>query len=146
RAAALGLPCSVHCREADDDLVAILRECTSPALAAAGRSGALHCFVGQSKLLEALVPLGWSFGISGILTFPNARELREAVREIPRDRLLVETDSPFLAPAPHRGETCEPAYVAHTARRLADVLGIPFEECGRLTTANALRVFGGAAG
>ena len=135
------LPVSLHCREAADDVLAILREYTSPELAAAGRSGALHCFTGPVDFAEGLLELGYSFGISGIVTFPAADALRRAVRSIPRERLLVETDSPFLAPVPMRGHCCEPAFVAYTCDRLADELGADREEFAAVTTRNALRLF-----
>lgn len=141
-AAEAGLPCSVHSREAEEDTVAILRECTGTTLREEGRAGSLHCFVGPASLAERLTPLGWSFGLSGILTFRSADTLRAIVPTIPRDRLLLETDSPYLAPVPLRGRPCEPAFVAHTARVLAEVLGMDPDEAADLTTRNAMRLFG----
>lgn len=140
-AAELGLPCSIHSREAGADTVAVLRERVSPALAAEARAGSLHCFVGPAEFAEALVPLGLCFGLSGILTFRNAEALRAAVPALPGDRILVETDSPYLAPVPLRGRRCEPAFVVHTVRVLAGILGVAEEEAAALTSANARRVF-----
>lgn len=143
----LALPCSIHSRGADADTVAILRECASPELVRSTRTGSLHCFVGPAAFAEALLPLGLRFGLTGILTFRSADELRGTVPTLPRDRLLVETDAPYLAPVPLRGKTCEPAFVVHTTARLADVLGIPPDKAAALTTANARALFlpGGAS-
>ncbi len=135
------LPVSLHCREAADDMLAILREHTSPVLMAECRSGALHCFTGPADFAAELLPLGYSFGISGIVTFSGASALRQAVRTLPLDRILVETDSPFLAPVPRRGHRCEPAFVAYTCDRVADELGVDREEFAAVTTRNALRLF-----
>lgn len=141
-AAELGLPCTIHSRGAEDDTEAVLRERLSPGLSRAARAGAIHCFVGPAEFAERLVPLGLSFGLSGILTFRNAGSLRAAVPEIPRDRLLVETDSPYLAPVPLRGRRCEPAFVVHTAAMLASLVGLGPEEAAALVSDNAFRVFG----
>lgn len=140
-AAELRLPCSVHSRGAEADVAAILAERLSPELAREGRAGALHCFTGPASFAEKLVPLGMSFGLSGILTFEGADALRRIVPGLPRDRLLVETDSPFLAPVPHRGERCRPALVAHTASRLAAILGMSGDEAAALCRENAMRIF-----
>ncbi|MBQ6103763.1 MAG: TatD family hydrolase, partial [Kiritimatiellae bacterium] len=150
-AAKLGLPCSIHSRDAEADTLALLRENLSPELAAAGRAGSLHCFVGSAEFAAALAPLGLSFGISGIVTFRSADALRAVVPLLPRDRILVETDSPYLAPVPLRGKPCEPAFAVHTARRVADLLGLPEDEAFALFDANARRLFAlpgteGAAG
>ena len=140
-AARLGLPCSIHSREAEADTVAVLRENLSPDLAAAGRAGALHCFVGPTPFAAALAPLGLSFGLSGIVTFRNADALRAVVPTLPRDRILVETDAPYLAPVPVRGRRCEPAFAAHTARFLAGLLGLPEPDAFALFGANARRLY-----
>jgi TatD DNase family protein len=140
-AAKLGLPCSIHSREAEEDTVEILRANLSPDLAAAGCAGALHCFVGSAEFAATLAPLGLAFGLSGIVTFRNADALRAVVPLLPRDRILVETDSPFLAPVPMRGRPCEPAFAVHTARRLADLLELPEDQAFGLFDANARRVF-----
>lgn len=140
-AAKLGLPCSIHSRGAEEDTLALLREHLSPDLAAAGRAGSLHCFVGSAQFAAALAPLGLAFGISGIVTFRNADALRAVVPLLPRDRILVETDSPYLAPVPVRGRPCEPAFAVHTARCVAGLLGLPQDEAFRLFSDNARRLF-----
>ena len=141
-AAELGLPCSIHSRAAEADTLAVLRDNLSPELAAAGRAGSLHCFVGSAEFAAALAALGLSFGISGIVTFRSADALRAVVPLLPRDRILVETDAPWLAPAPLRGRPCEPAFAVHTARRVAELLGMPEDEASALFGANARRLFG----
>ena len=140
-AARLGLPCTIHSRDAEEDTVAVLREALSPDLAAAGRAGALHCFVGSAAFAAALAPLGLSFGLSGIVTFRNADALRAVVPTLPRDRILVETDAPYLAPVPVRGRRCEPAFAAHTARFLAGLLGLPEPDAFALFGDNARRLY-----
>ncbi len=105
----------------------------------------LHCFSSGRALAEKALALGGYVSFSGILTFPKSEELRDIARDVPADRLLVETDAPFLAPVPHRGERNEPAYVADTARRLAEVRGLSFEALADLTTANFRRLFARAA-
>jgi len=133
-AARVGKPAIIHAREADDDVAAVLRN--QPDAVAI-----LHSFSGGDGLLDAGVALGHYFSFSGMLTFRNWRR-DEAVRRIPRDRLLVETDAPYLAPVPHRGKRNEPAFVVEVARRLGEVLGLSLDEVARLTTENAVRVFG----
>ena len=140
-AARLGLPCSIHSRGAEEDTVAVLRENLSPDLVRDARAGSLHCFVGPAEFAAALVPLGLSFGLSGIVTFRSADALRALVPALPRDRLLVETDSPYLAPVPLRGRPCEPAFVVHTARRVAALLGLPEPDAFALFSENARRIF-----
>ena len=140
-AARLGLPCSIHSRGAEEDTVAVLRENLSPDLVRDARAGSLHCFVGPADFAAALVPLGLSFGLSGIVTFRSADALRALVPALPRDRLLVETDSPYLAPVPLRGRPCEPAFVVHTARRVAALLGLPEPDAFALFAENARRIF-----
>lgn len=132
-----GLPLVIHARDADDDVAAILRDETG--------KGAfpfiLHCFSSGRSLAETGIELGGYVSFSGILTFKKSEELRAIARDLPRDRLLVETDAPYLAPTPHRGKRNEPAYVAHTAAVLADTLGISNDEIAEITTENALRIF-----
>lgn len=132
-----GLPVIIHTRDADDDTLAILEDETRkgsfPAL--------IHCFTASSDFGRRVLDLGLSISISGIVTFKNAAELANFAAEIPDDRLLIETDSPFLAPVPHRGRTCEPAFVADTARFLAERRGISLEELETITTANFKRLF-----
>lgn len=132
-----GLPLIVHTRDAEDDTLAILDD--------EMRQGAfqalIHCFTASARFADRVLDLGLSISISGIVTFKNAAELQEIAKEIPSDRLLVETDSPFLAPVPHRGQPCEPAFVADTARFLADLRDEPFERLAETTTANFARLF-----
>jgi TatD DNase family protein len=133
-AAALGLPVIVHTREADDDTAEILRE--------VGVSrGVLHCFTSSAGLAQAALEMGFLISFSGIVTFPNARELAEIARIIPADRLMVETDCPYLAPVPHRGKRNEPAFVVETARFVAQVRGINAEELASQTAENFSRLF-----
>ena len=132
-----GLPLVIHARAADDDMIAILRDEMGQ-----GRFDAvLHCFSSGAELARVGVELGLYVSFSGILTFRNSEDIREIAASVPHDRLLVETDAPFLAPVPYRGKTNEPAFVAKTAAVLADVIGLSEAETGALTTANALRFF-----
>lgn len=132
-----GLPLVVHARDADDDIAAILEE--------EHGQGAfpflLHCFSSGAELARRAVALGGYVSFSGILTFPKSEAIRAVAAELPSDRLLVETDSPYLAPVPLRGKRCEPAYVAHTAARLAAVRGMGVAALAELTTANFHRLF-----
>ena len=131
----------IHARDSDDDMIAILTE-----EARAGAFAAvLHCFSSGPALARAGVHLGFFVSFSGILTFRRSDDLRRLAAALPRDRLLVETDAPFLAPEPHRGRPNEPAYVRNTAVRLGDVLGLPLGEVARLTTDNFYRLFRKAA-
>jgi TatD DNase family protein len=132
-----GLPVIIHSREADEDTLAILRE----AHAEGPFGGVLHCFTAGAELASAALELGLYISIAGIVTFKKAEALREIVREIPLDRLLVETESPYLAPVPQRGKRNEPAFVAHTAAALAELKGVSPEELARITTDNAFRLF-----
>jgi len=131
----LDLPVILHNRESDADLVAIVDD------APASLRGVLHCFMGETDLAEWAIERGLYIGIAGPITFKNVRHLPEVVRRVPLDRLLVETDSPYLAPHPRRGRRNEPAYVAHVAERLAKVLGLSVEDLGARTTQNARRLF-----
>ncbi len=141
-ARAAGLPLCIHARDADADVAAILEEEHR-----AGGSFAflLHCFSSGRGLAEAALALGGFLSFSGILTFPRSEENRAIARDVPLDRLLVETDSPFLAPVPHRGKRCEPAYTVHTARVLAEVKGLAEAEMARITTGNFHRLYPKAA-
>lgn len=132
-----GLPLVIHARDADEDVAAILED-------EVGKGSfpfVLHCFSSGRRLAERGVGLGGYVSFSGILTFRKSEELREIARDLPADRLLVETDAPYLAPVPFRGKRNEPAYVAHTASVLADVRGISADEVAALTTANFFRLF-----
>jgi TatD DNase family protein len=143
RAAQLsGLPLCIHARDADEDIARILAE-----ERASGGDFAflLHCFSSGRGLAEAALAMGGYISFSGILTFPKSLELREIARDVPRDRLLVETDSPYLAPVPFRGKRNEPAYTAHTARVLGEVLGLEGPDIAALTTANFRRLYAKAA-
>ena len=136
-----GLPLVVHTRDAEDDTAEILaRE-----VGKGGVTGVLHCFTGSAELARKALDLGFYISISGIVTFKNAKDLQETARTIPQDRLLVETDSPFLAPVPHRGQPCEPAFVADTAAFLSDLRDEPLDELAEATTANFFRLFNKAA-
>jgi TatD DNase family protein len=137
-----GLPLIIHARDADEDVGRILA-----AEHAAGRFDCvMHCFTGSADLAETALGLGFYLSISAIATFRNAEPLRAIFAAAPRDRLLVETDSPYLAPAPHRGRRNEPAYVADTARAIAPALGLTPEELAAITSANFDRLFARAAG
>ena len=133
-----GVPLCIHARDADDDIARILREEREQGGAFAFL---LHCFSSGRGLAEAAMEMDGYFSLSGILTFPRSSELRDIARQIPSERLLVETDAPYLAPVPFRGKRNEPAYVAHTARVLAEVRGMSQAEIAALTTANFRRLF-----
>jgi TatD DNase family protein len=135
-----GLPLIVHTRDADDDTAAMLGE----AAHGGGLRGVLHCFTSSQQLADAALGFGFYISISGIITFKNAEALRQTVRTIPLERLLVETDSPYLAPVPMRGRPCEPAYVAHTAAKVAELKGVSVDELARTTSANFFALFGRA--
>ena len=132
-----GLPLIVHTRDADEDTAAILiKEAEQGTY-----RGVLHCFSAGRGLAEQALDLGFYISLSGIVTFRNAEDLREIVRDIPLDRILDETDSPFLAPVPNRGKRNEPAFVVHTARLVAELKGIDEAEFARVTTENFFRLF-----
>jgi TatD DNase family protein len=143
RAARLaGLPLAIHARDADDDIIEILQD----ELDSGGSYDfLLHCFSSTRRLAEAGIALGGYVSFSGILTFPKSSELRDIARDLPADRLLVETDSPYLAPVPNRGKRNEPAWVAHTAGVLAKTRGLTPDALADLTTANFRRLFRKAA-
>jgi TatD DNase family protein len=132
----LDLPVVIHTREADDDTLAILREVGEGRL-----RGVLHCFTGTAALAKSGLALGFYISLAGIVTFPKSGDLRETARQVPLDRLLVETDSPFLAPVPHRGKRNEPAYVARVVATLADLHGIPVPELAQSTSTNFHTLF-----
>ena len=137
-----GLPLIVHTRDAEEDTAEILGR----AVKEKGVRGVLHCFTGSAELARKALDLGFLISLSGIVTFKNARDLQETARWLPADQMLVETDSPFLAPVPHRGEKCEPAFVADTASFVAELRGEEPESLGEATTANFFRLFSKAAG
>ncbi|MFQ5720356.1 MAG: TatD family hydrolase [Acidobacteriota bacterium] len=132
----LGLPVSVHTREAEEDTVSILRRCTGEA------RGVIHCFTGDQDLADRCLDLGFCLSFSGIVTFRNAEALRGVARRVPADRLLVETDSPYLAPAPRRGGRNEPSRVAAVVDVLATVRGVTADTIAAQTTGNFRRLFG----
>jgi len=132
-----GLPLVIHSRQADADMAAILEE-------EAGQGAfpfVLHCFTAGADLARRALALGGYISFSGIITFRNAEEIREVARFVPADRYLVETDAPYLAPIPHRGQSNEPAFVRHTAEKLAEVRGVDLATLGAQTTANFARLF-----
>ncbi|WP_119165643.1 TatD family hydrolase [Algihabitans albus] len=133
-----GLPLIVHARDADDDTVTLLRE----EQAAGGPfPGVIHCFTAGPDLARAALELGLYISLAGIVTFKKAEDLRRTVSEVPLERLLVETDSPYLAPMPNRGKRNEPAFVVHTAAKLAEIKGVSAEELAAATSENFFRLF-----
>ena len=136
-----GLPLIIHARDADEDMELILAE----GLARRPYACVMHCFSSGARLAEAALEMGFYLSISGIAAFPRSQELRDIFARAPLDRLLLETDSPYLAPPPHRGRPNEPAYVAHTARAMAPVFGLSLGEFAARTTANFDRLFTRAA-
>jgi len=136
-----GLPLVVHTREAEADTAEIL----SAAVREGGITGVLHCFTGSAELARKGLDLGFYISLSGIVTFKNAQDLQETVKWLPAEQMLVETDAPFLAPVPHRGQKCEPAFVADTASFVARLRGEQPEQLAQTTTANFFRLFSKAA-
>jgi TatD DNase family protein len=133
----LDLPLVIHARDADDDVAAILRQ----EMGKGAFKAVLHCFTSSRALAETGLELGLYVSFSGVLTFKNSQDLRDIARDIPLDRLLVETDAPFLAPVPYRGKRNEPSFVPETARALAQAKGVDEETIADATRANALRLF-----
>ena len=132
-----GLPIVIHVRDADEDLIGILKsEDVSE------KRGVIHCFTGNYETAKRYLDLGFYISFSGIVTFKKSDELRAAAAGVPADRLLIETDSPYLAPVPFRGKPNEPAYVRYVAETVAEVRGLKTEELARLTSENAARLFG----
>ncbi len=132
-----GLPLIVHTREADEDTVNILED----EMKKGAFKGLIHCFTSSQWLAERSIAMGLFISLSGIISFKNAQDIRDTVKTLPLDRLLIETDAPFLAPLPHRGKRNEPAYVKYTNQKLAEIKNIPEEECAKITTANFFRLF-----
>jgi len=132
-----GLPLVIHARDADDDVAHILRE----EMGKGSFKALLHCFTASRMLAETGLELGLYVSFSGVVTFKNSEELRAIAKDVPLDRILTETDAPFLAPVPYRGKRNEPAYVAATAAVLAEVKGISTDDMAAATTQNALRLF-----
>jgi TatD DNase family protein len=138
----LALPVVIHCREAEADMLTVLGDRPR----GAGPRGVLHCFSGAATTMEAAVAAGYFVSIAGTVTFKNAAALRDVAAAVPADRLLVETDCPYLSPMPHRGQRNEPAHVRLTAQCVADVRGVSLDEIARQTKGNAARLFGWPAG
>jgi TatD DNase family protein len=132
-----GLPVIVHSRDAESDTMEILRE----AAGKGGVTGLLHCFTGTRALADFALSIGFYVSFSGIITFKNAEDLRETAKSVPMDRLLVETDAPYLAPIPNRGKRNEPAFVVYTAALLARLKGVTPDALAAATTANFFRLF-----
>ncbi len=130
-------PIVVHTREAPEETIEIL-----DAEGARDAGGIIHCFSEDLAFAKKALDLGFDLSFSGIVTFKNARAIQEVAAWAPADRILVETDSPYLAPVPFRGKPCEPAMTVHTARRVAELRSVPFEEVRRVTTENAVRRLG----
>jgi TatD DNase family protein len=135
------LPVIVHTRDAEADTARILRE----EMGKGPVPGVIHCFTASGEFADTALELGLFISISGIVTFKNAQDLRDTAARIPEDRLLIETDSPFLAPVPHRGKSCEPAFVADTGRFLADLRGVSVEHLARRTADNFYTLFSKAS-
>ena len=133
----LDLPIIVHSRDADDDMAAILED----EMEKGAFRGVLHCFSSGANLAKRAVELGFYISFSGILTFDKAEELRSIAADIPEDRILVETDAPYLAPVPHRGQKNEPAYTAYTLAKMAEIRSKKYAEMADVTRANTLRLF-----
>ncbi|MGP1685184.1 MAG: TatD family hydrolase, partial [Giesbergeria sp.] len=139
-ARAAGLPLVIHTRSASDDTLAILRE-EMQGEAAHQASGVFHCFTESAAVARAALDLGFYISFSGIITFKNAQDLRDVAAFVPLDRLLIETDSPYLAPVPYRGKTNSPAYVPFVAQQVAQVRGIAVEAVAAATSRNFERLF-----
>jgi len=134
--AAVGLPLVIHVRDAYDDAFGLVEQEGLPC------GGVLHCFSGGPRECERALALGLYVSLAGIVTFPKATQLQQAATLVPADRLLVETDAPYLAPVPRRGKRNEPAFVVHTARRVAELRGVDLDQLARQTRANTVRLFG----
>lgn len=132
-----GLPLIVHTRDADDDTMAILED----EMGKGAFPGLIHCFSASAELCRRSLAIGFSISISGIATFKSAHELRDTIAGVPLDRLLVETDAPYLAPVPKRGKTNEPSFVIHTARVVAELKAMPEDDLAAVTTENFFKLF-----
>ena len=136
-ARALDLPLIVHTRDAEEDTIRILQDEMQKGVF----KGVIHCFTSSQKLADACLEMGFYISLSGIITFKTAQSIRDTVSTIPLNHMLIETDSPFLAPVPHRGKRNEPAYVMQVNKKLAEIKEISEEECARITTENFFRLF-----
>lgn len=140
-ARAVSKPIIVHTREAAADTLQILQEEGAFAV-----GGVMHCFTESVEVAQAAIEMGFLISLSGIVTFKNAKQVQQVAIEIPLEHLMIETDAPFLAPAPHRGKVNEPAYVVHVAQKIAELKRLPIEEVARVTSANFSRFAAGALG
>lgn len=131
----LNLPVIVHDREAHGDSLSIIREYPEV-------KGVFHCFSGSAEMAKELVKLGWMISFTGVLTYKNARKAVEAAEAVPVESVMIETDAPYMAPVPCRGQRCDSSLVLHTCQRLAEIKGISTEECARITMENGKRFFG----
>jgi TatD DNase family protein len=137
-AAGLSLPVIIHCRDATDDTIKVLKE-----YAYDGRlRGVMHCFSGNLETMKQVIEMGMFISLAGPVTYPNARSSADVAKEAPLKRLLIETDCPFLTPQPNRGKRNEPAYLVHTAERIGALRGISLSELSKITTANSAILFG----
>ncbi|MCP5396752.1 MAG: TatD family hydrolase [Sphingomonadaceae bacterium] len=136
-----GLPTIIHTRDAEEDTLEILRE----EMGKGAFPALIHCFTASAEFGKGVLELGLTISLSGIVTFKNAKDLQEIAKEIPADKLLVETDAPFLAPVPHRGRTCEPAFTRNTAEFVANLRGESFEQLAEQTSRNFYQLFRKAA-
>lgn len=136
RAQKLDLPIVIHTRDAEPETLKVLREFPI------ARGGHIHCFTGSIDMARELLALGFHIGFTGIITFKSAKELREVVAEVPLERILIETDSPYLAPIPHRGKRNEPAFVTEVAQKVAEIKDVPVAKVIRVTTQNFYDVYG----
>ncbi len=134
-AAELDLPVIVHDREAHADSLSVVR--AFPQV-----RGVFHCFSGSAEMARELVKLGWMISFTGVLTYKNARKAVEAAQAVPLERIMIETDSPYMAPVPHRGKRNDSGYVRHVCEKLAEIKGISYEECARITLENGKRFYG----
>ncbi|MFA6280625.1 MAG: TatD family hydrolase [Bdellovibrionales bacterium] len=137
-----GLPLVIHTREAEEDTIRLLKE--EGAGQQARLTGVLHCFSSKREMATYGLEIGFYVSFSGMITFNKSEDIRAIAADVPMDRLLIETDAPYLAPIPHRGKTCEPAHVALTAKKLAEVKGVSVEAIEKATTENFFRLFGKA--
>jgi TatD DNase family protein len=138
---ATGKPLIIHTRSASEDTIRILKE-EGASPEAGGAAGVMHCFTESQDVADAAIALGFYISLSGIVTFKSAKDLQQVARTIPLERMLIETDSPYLAPVPFRGRTNEPGYVRHVAEFIADLRGIPVAEVAQQTSANFFKLFG----
>ena len=131
----LDLPVIVHDREAHGDSLSIIKEVPQA-------RGVFHCFSGSAEMARELVKLGWMVSFTGVLTYKNARKAVEAAQAVPLEKIMIETDSPYMAPVPHRGERNDSGYVRHVCEKLAEIKGVSFEECARITLENGKLFYG----